>query len=328
MIELRRIAVAAVAMISLACGSDAATGAGGSATGGTSGGGAGGTSGTAGASATGGGAQGGTGGSGAFTGGTGGASGHAGSSGTAGGGGFPHCPASCEPIPGAPPYESLVTAGDRTDRPPAEHADLNPKLRGWASCLAVSCGATGGTLGLIQIPPGPGGIDDKAPRLHTLLQPERLPTFAENHRGYDWDWGCTESAHGCKGDLIEQWDVHWAGFATTPDEVLRLPTSGYDIGQGHQARVLFADEDTVTLKYTGEDNVVTGYTIHVVGICLEPGLRTKYEADDGAGRDQLPALRAGDPLGRACGVQTLVSVRDTGSFMDPRSETDWWQGHP
>ncbi|MFW5739716.1 MAG: hypothetical protein ACOC1F_05060 [Myxococcota bacterium] len=56
-----------------------------------------------------------------------------------------------------------------------------------------------------------------------------------------------------------------------------------------------------------------------MGICLEPGLRGKYDADHAAGRDRLPALRAGEPIGRACAVKTLVSIRDTGQFMDPRS---------
>jgi hypothetical protein len=42
----------------------------------------------------------------------------------------------------------------------------------------------------------------------------------------------------------------------------------------------------------------------------------------------MPALHGGDVLGTACGAETLVTIRDSGSFMDPRSETDWWQGHP
>jgi hypothetical protein len=314
-----------------ACGNDDETSASNGGAGGSAVGGSGGTAGSAGWFPAGAGGSSGAGGA-SGQGGVSGEAGQAGSggiAGSAGAGGNPTCPATCEPVSGAPsPYGSLPTVGEKTDRPPPEHADLNPKLRGWASCLSVSCGTTGGTFGLIQIDPGPGGLDTKAPRLHTLFDPDRLAGFAENYRGYDWDWGCTSGPHGCRGDLIDQWDVHFVGMATAPGEELRLPHSGYDIGQGYQARVLYADGDTITLKYTGEDNVVMGYTLHIVGVCLEPGLRAKYDADDQAGRDQLPALRGGDPVGRACGGQTLVSIRDTGQFMDPRSENDWWQGHP
>ncbi len=255
--------------------------------------------------------------------------GSAGSSagGSAGSGGstgnfVPNCPSSCAPIPGAS-YSSSPTSGAVTDRPAAQHADLNPKMRGWAPCSQVGCGSTGSTLGLIYIPPAASGVDTKAPQLYTLFNPARVPTFKANYRGYDWDWSCN-----CKGGLISTWDVHWIGVGTSSGEVLHLPSSGYDIGGGYQARVLYADGDTVTLKYTAEDNVVYGYTIHIVGICLEPGLRSLYDSDNAAGRSQLPALKGGEPIGRACGGQTLVAVRDTGSFMDPRSQDDWWQNHP
>ena len=277
-------------------------------------------SGTGGSAASGGSAAGGSGtGGSTASGGTGGTGG-----GTGGGSGnfVPNCPASCQAIPGTS-YGSLSTSGAKTDRPAAQHADLNPKMRGWAPCTQVGCGSTGSTLGLIYIPPAPSGVDTKAPRLHTLFSPARVPTFKATYRGYDWDWSCN-----CKGGLISTWDVHWIGAGTSPGEVLHLPESGYDIGAGYGARVLYADGDTVTLKYTAEDNVVYGYTIHIVGICLEPGLRALYDSDNASGRNQLPALKGGDPIGRACGSQTLVAIRDTGSFMDPRSQDDWWQGHP
>src|SRR5690606_19912220 len=118
------------------------------------------------------------------------------------------------------------------------------------------------------------------------------------------------------------------GFSTTPGEVLRVPASGYEIAPGLEVRALFVDGDTLTLKYTMEDDVVYGYTLHVVGVCPEPGLRAKYDADHASGRTELPALPAGGAIGRACGARTLVAIRDTGAFMDPRAEKDWWQGHP
>jgi hypothetical protein len=88
--------------------------------------------------------------------------------------------------------------------------------------------------------------------------------------------------------------------------------------------VLFADDDTITLKYTRDDNVVHGYTVHLSGICVEPTLLALYRALNDAGRSSLPALRPDQPLGRARGDQVYAAVRDTGAWMDPRSRKDWW----
>lgn len=216
-------------------------------------------------------------------------------------------PDPCAPIPGAS-YGSSPTAGPVTDRPPHLHADLNVKLRGWS--------AVGGTLGLVDIT---GPTDTNAPKLNTLFAPDRVPTFSTNYAVNNWDWG-TNSAAG----PITDWEVTLAGFAVSPGEIVELPVSGYDIGGGMQARVLFADEDSITLKYTSEDNVVLGYTIHVVGLCVEPSLRALYDADHAAGRGQLPALAGNQPFGRARGLELQVAIRDTGAFMDPRSQKDWW----
>lgn len=216
-------------------------------------------------------------------------------------------PDPCEPIPGAS-YGSAPTVGPVTDRPPAQHADLNVKLRGWSQ--------VGGTLGLVDIP---GPTDANAPKLNTLFTPDRVPGFSANYAVNNWDWG-TNSPAG----PITDWEVTLAGFAVMPGEILELPVSGYDIGGGLQARVLYADADSITLKYTSEDNVVFGYTIHVVGLCVEPSLRGLYAADHAAGRSQLPALHGDQPFGRARGLELQVAIRDTGAFMDPRSQKDWW----
>jgi hypothetical protein len=63
----------------------------------------------------------------------------------------------------------------------------------------------------------------------------------------------------------------------------------------------------------------------VVGICPEPSLLDLYERLDRERREYLPALRAGQPFGRARSGEILVSIRDTGQFMDPRSRKDWWR---
>lgn len=213
----------------------------------------------------------------------------------------------CMPIAGAS-YATLARVGPPSDRLPAEHGDLNLALRGFAP--------TGGTLGLVDVS---GPIDDGAPQLNTLFGDDRLPAFVTNYRVHDWDWSCN-----CRGAPITDPEVTLTGLGTSVGEVLELPDSGYDIGGGYEALVLFVDDTRITLKYTREDNVVSGYTIHVEGVCVEPSLRALYEASHAAGRVDLPALRGDQPFGRARGGEVRVAIRDTGRFMDPRVRKDWW----
>ena len=147
-----------------------------------------------------------------------------------------------------------------------------------------------------------------------------MPAFNGLYRVYDWDWGCN-----CRGGLLTYPEVTLAGMGVTPGEVLHLPDSGCNIGSGYEALVLYATEERITLKYTREDNVVYGYTIHIENICVEPSLLALYTAWNSAGRGELPALRGGQPLGRARSGTIGVTIRDTGTFMDPRSRYDWWK---
>ncbi len=214
----------------------------------------------------------------------------------------------CAPIPGVQ-YDALTVNGEPTDRPAEQHADLNLALRGYE--------VTDAFLGLVDY----GGSDDpNAPQLNTLFADQRVPAFTTVYQVYDWDWGCN-----CRGDLLTNYDVTLAGMGVAPGEVLHLPDSGYNIGSGYEALVLYATEERITLKYTREDNVVSGYTIHVENVCVEPSLLALYRAWNDAERGKLPALRGGQPFGRARGDEIGVAIRDTGAFMDPRSRKDWWQ---
>ena len=185
---------------------------------------------------------------------------------------------------------------------------MNIKLRDWS--------ATGGTLGLVDIT---GPTDDLAPKLNALFADEREPAFVANYRVNNWDWGSNSAA-----GPIDDWEVTLAGAVTVAGEIIAVPDSGYDIGGGMEARVLYADEDSITLKYTREDNIVQGYGVHIVGLCVEPSLLALYESQNAAGRGDLPALFGGQSIGRARGGELLIAVRDTGAFMDPRSRKDWW----
>jgi hypothetical protein len=217
-------------------------------------------------------------------------------------------PSGCAPIPGVQ-YSTLDVDGPPTDRPAEQHADLNLALRGYE--------ATDAHRGLVDY----GGSDDpKAPQLDTLFAEPRVPTFASVYQVYDWDWDCN-----CRGSLLTLWPVTLAGMAVAPGEVLSLPDSGYSISSGYEALVLYASEERITLKYTREDNVVHGYTLHVENVCVEPSLLALYREMNEAGRGRLPALRTRQPFGRALGTEIGVAIRDAGSFMDPRSRRDWWQ---
>jgi len=215
----------------------------------------------------------------------------------------------CSPVAGES-YGDLSVNPPPTDRPAEQHADLNLALRGYAPTTAF--------LGLVDYT---GSTDPNAPQLPGLFADQRTAAFRAVYRVYDWDWGCN-----CRGDLLADWAVTLAGLTATPGETIHVPASGYTIGSGYEVLVLYASATRITLKYTREDNVVHGYTLHIEGLCVEPRLLALYRSWNDAGRGHLPALRAGQALGRAQGNEIGVAIRDYGTFMDPRSRKDWWQG--
>jgi hypothetical protein len=215
-------------------------------------------------------------------------------------------PPGCAPIPGV--QYGTLSIGSPTGIPAEQSPDFNLALRGYE--------VTDAYRGLVDYG---GGSDPAAPQLYTLFADRRVPAFPAVYQVYDWDWGCN-----CRGGLLTNWPVTLAGMGVAPGEVLYLPDSGVNIGSGYEALVLYATEERITLKYTREDNVVYGYTIHVENVCVEPSLLALYRSWNSAGRGRLPALRGGQPFGRARGAEIGVAIRDTGTFMDPRSRKDWW----
>lgn len=218
-------------------------------------------------------------------------------------------------------YAAITVPPPPTDRPAEQHADLNLALRGYTP--------TGGVLGLIDYG---GPFDPRAPQLAGLFADNRTGVFVRLHRVYDWNWPCN-----CRGTPLTTPAVTLAELATAPGEPLHVPPSGYSIGalnssvakQGetdYEALVLYAAEDRITLKYTRNDNVIGGYTLHVEHVCVDPALLALYHQWNSAGRGRLPALRAGQAFARANGPTLGVAIRDSGAFLDPRSRKDWWQG--
>lgn len=215
----------------------------------------------------------------------------------------------CQPLPLAS-YGALTVLPPPTDRPAEQHADLNLALRGYTP--------TTGFLGLVDYG---GPTDPGAPQLPGLFADNRTAAFVRLYRVYDWNWACN-----CRGAPLTNPAVTLAGLATTPGETLHVPDSGYTIGSGYEVLVLYAAPDRITLKYTRNDNVVHGYTLHLEGLCVDPALLGLYQSWNTAGRGQLPALRPGQAMGRAASAAIGVAIRDSGVFLDPRSRKDWWRG--
>ncbi len=89
----------------------------------------------------------------------------------------------------------------------------------------------------------------------------------------------------------------------------------------------YASSQEITLRYTREDDVFPGYTVHIVGICVEPSLQALYQQKNAEGRSHLPAVRGGQPIGRAWGSEVVVAIRDNGPFLDPRCCESFWKGY-
>lgn len=218
-----------------------------------------------------------------------------------------------EPIPVQ--YEAIPVDGPPTDRPAAQHGDLNLALRGYTVTVAA--------LNLVDYN---GDTDVDAPQLSGIYTTPHLPNLVATYQVHDWDWNC--SPQGCRGNPITDYPVTLLELATSPNEPLFIPTRGPEIYPGgYKALVLYAEATRLTLVYTRHDTVAGGYAVHLEDIRVDPGLLALYQSADAAGRHNLPALRNGQRLGFANGNSLKVALRDTGSFLDPRSHKDWWQGY-
>ena len=89
---------------------------------------------------------------------------------------------------------------------------------------------------------------------------------------------------------------------------------------------MYAERTRISLHYARNDYIAPGYGIHVENVCVDPTLLAKYQQADAAGRGSLPALKNWQVFGTSIGGEVDVAIRDTGTFMDPRSRKDWWQG--
>ncbi len=221
-------------------------------------------------------------------------------------------PTTCPAIPGET-YGTVPIISAPTNPPAAVHPDLNLAVRGYIT--------TSAHLGLVDYG---GPVDLNSPKLYNLFADHRTASFSQAYKVGCAPW----EESNCVDGFVADYPVSLVGMVVTATETIHVPGSGYDIGlvpTGYEAMVLYASPKSITLKYTREDNVVNGYTLHLDNICVEPRLLALYETWNGAGRTRLPALYAGQAFGRAIGGELRVAIRDSGIFMDPCSQGDWWQ---
>jgi hypothetical protein len=231
-------------------------------------------------------------------------------------------PTSSCPTTSTASFDFIPFSGAAADHPDYLHGDLNLSLRGYVP--------TSEALELVDYN---GSFDSNAPQLAGLFEPNRFPGISTVFQVYDWDWGCGE--HGCRNTdsfASSDFNVTLIGLVTTPGEPIYIPERDSDIYPGgYRAMVLYAEERRITLKYTREDNVIFGYTVHIENVCVDPNLLALYQAQtDSEGwhvTGHLPALRNNQVLGIALNTEIQVAIRDIGKFMDPRSRKDWWQGY-
>jgi hypothetical protein len=223
---------------------------------------------------------------------------------------------------------------DNPVRPAYNHADKNLDLRGY------------------QLNPDPNlrhdlvdyGSDDptQPPQLATLFSPARVPAILGLYQVNEWNWSPSPNP-GNRGAPITIPEVTTIGLAASFGETLHVPQSGYDIGGGKEVILIYADENTVALRYTREDSAGSaGYLLHIDNICTDPNLLASYNALDNPSGPRyqyippnkrpysynLPNLSTGKVLGTVRYSEVIVAIVDTGRFWDPRSCDEWWQIRP
>jgi len=177
-----------------------------------------------------------------------------------------------------------------------------------------------------------GATDGNAPRLHGMFQPSRIPQMVRVYKRRDWNWDrASAPPYGTPGGANNDWPVSTVDFATTSGEAILIPQRGTAIyGNNIIGMVLYASEQELTIIYTRQDAVGTGYVVHMQNLCVDPNLVALYRAQLAGGKHasgQLPGIRGNQTVGTALTTLT-VAIRDRGAFYDPRSRKDWWQAAP
>ncbi len=214
-------------------------------------------------------------------------------------------PSACAAIPGAS-YSSLSVVGDGGPNPDAEHdAGYNIGLLGYDVVAAEKTFTYYGPT-----------MDLQAPQFYFLFEDhaQRNVVFSQVYN----------LRNGDGTPVQEQWPVTYLGLGVATNEVIGTPDSGYDIQYGYDAMVIYASQQRIAINY-GRNDTLAGYTVYIDGICVEPSLLALYQQLNAAGRNDLPVVQGGQPLGRAWSTEVRIAIRDTGRLLDPRSQDDWWR---
>lgn len=221
-------------------------------------------------------------------------------------------------------------------RPAWNHADKNISLRSYN--LNQTEAKT-----LVSYTADPNE-PNKPPQIGTMFNPDRTNNgnagISNVYRINGWDWGSGSPFPGTRGSEVTNPGVTVLGLQTTPGEALQSPTHGRSIGIdfGNGTMVMYADADTVALKFSRADSAApgSGYTMHIDNICTDPALLALYNSLDNTARNtyygtpdlnndyDLPGLTAGQVFGTARDTEIRVAVVDSGSYLDPRSCWELW----
>lgn len=200
--------------------------------------------------------------------------------------------------------------------PPDLGAESNPEIvlamRGW--------GETTGEMDLVTYGYPPGEPPDgKAPQLSTIVK--NGVSFSRLYKVHKYNY----DTHQASPSYEDYSPVSLLGLSASNGQGVYTPQSGYVLTKdGHTAMLIYATNSTVTLNWIGDDNAIVGYSMHIDGFCVDPSLVALYRQLHSEGRHKMPVLRPGQRIGTANG-EVRVAVRDSGSWMDPRSKLDWWQ---
>ncbi len=217
-------------------------------------------------------------------------------------------------------YESIRpdTPAHRKISNPENNPEVNIDLRGW------------GEVNEAKEPVNYGGdTDPNPPPSFGSVFSGRYPQIVKTYIIYEWDWANNKPNVG--KSATPAWPVHLMGFGASPGEPLLGLKAGRSIWGDFSLMVLYASENSITFTHSTGDTAPPnddGYPIYFVDICVDPNLLAKYREDNAGGRQGLPAIRPGQIFGYAKDTDVKAAVRDTGSFMDPRSRKDWWQFGP
>ena len=220
----------------------------------------------------------------------------------------PTCPTiSAAQFPVMAPRLSYITDAEGSP-------DLNLSLRGWYHVAEP--------LHFVTYA-GPEPPDRQHPLLLSNIVPGSTEaSFVATYQVNEWDWlGCNCPVPRSR----TPYPVTMLGLVSSPGQPVYIAARDLPVSPaGMTAMVIYADANQLALTYTSEDRVDTGYMVHLVNICVDPNLVALYRRLDSEGRHQLPAAYNNTVVGTALDSEVDVVVRDTGSFLDPRSGLDWW----